>query len=103
MGDKLLHDMTIAVADHAHVGDIRAKGLMMLVEVVQDKATKAPYPALSIGGQLQAATRARGLIVRCGDNGIAIAPPLTISSSQLEELVGTVKAALLEVFADQRV
>jgi len=103
MGDKLLHDMTIAVADHAHVGDIRAKGLMMLVEVVQDKATKAPYPALSIGGKLQAATRSRGLIVRCGDNGIAIAPPLTISSSQLEELVGTVKEALLEVFADQRV
>ena len=100
MGDKLLRDMTTAVADHAHVGDIRAKGLMMLIEVVQDKATKAPYPALSIGGKLQAATRARGLIVRCGDNGIAIAPPLTISSSQLEQLVGTVKAALLEVFAD---
>ena len=100
MGDKLLHDMRAAVAGHAHVGDIRAKGLMMLVEVVQDKTTKAPYPALSIGGKLQAATRARGLIVRCGDNGIAIAPPLTISSSQIEELVGTVRAALLEVFAD---
>lgn len=99
MGDKLLHDMTAAVSSHAHVGDIRAKGLMMLVEVVQDKATKTAYPALSIGGKLQAATRARGLIVRCGDNGVAIAPPLTVSSSEIDELVGIVKDAVSEVFA----
>ena len=70
-----------------------------LIEVVQDKATKLAYPALSIGGKLQAATRSKGLIVRCGDNGIAIAPPLTISRGELEELVGIVKEAVVEVFA----
>lgn len=100
MGDKLLHDMTAAVGDHAHVGDIRAKGLMMLIEVVQDKSSKRAYPALSIGGQLQAATRSRGLIVRCGDNGVAIAPPLTVSALEIDEIVATVNEALLTVFAD---
>lgn len=98
MGDKLLHDMKAAVGDHPHVGDIRARGLMMLVEVVQDKVLKTAYPALSIGGKLQAATRARGLIVRCGDNGVAIAPPLTISRSEVEEIVSVVKDAVFEVF-----
>ena len=98
MGEKLLHDMTLAVGSHAHVGDIRAKGLMMLIEVVQDKTSKAAYPPLSIGGKLQAATRARGLIVRCGDNGIAIAPPLTVSSSQIDEIIEIVSDSLEVVF-----
>jgi 4-aminobutyrate--pyruvate transaminase len=99
MGDKLLSDMRAAVGDHPHVGDIRAKGLMMLVEVVQDKAQKTPYPPLSIGGELQAATRKRGLIVRCGDNGVAIAPPLTVTSAHIEEIVGVVSEALHEAYA----
>jgi adenosylmethionine-8-amino-7-oxononanoate aminotransferase len=96
-GLELLEQMQV-VLQHEHVGDVRAKGLMMLVEVVQDKATKAPYPPLSIGGKLQAATRKRGLIVRCGDNGIAIAPPLTVSSAQVAEIVGIVQESLEEAF-----
>jgi 4-aminobutyrate--pyruvate transaminase len=100
MGDQLLTNMKAALSSHAHVGDIRAKGLMMLVEVVQDKTTKAPYPPLSIGGKLQAATRARGLIVRCGDNGVAIAPPLIVSSAQVDEIVNVVAESVLEAFAE---
>jgi adenosylmethionine-8-amino-7-oxononanoate aminotransferase len=97
-GLELLEQMQTVLV-HEHVGDVRAKGLMMLVEVVQDKATKAPYPPLSIGGKLQAATRKRGLIVRCGDNGIAIAPPLTVSSSQIQEIVGIVQESIDEAFS----
>jgi 4-aminobutyrate---pyruvate transaminase len=99
MGEKLLTDMKVALSSHTHVGDIRARGLMMLVEVVQDKGTKAPYPPLSIGGKLQAATRARGLIVRCGDNGVAIAPPLTVSSAQIDEIVNAVSESVREAFS----
>ena len=99
MGEQLLHEMTAAVGDHAHVGDIRAKGLMMLIEVVQDKASKQAYPPLSIGAKLQAATRSRGLIVRCGDNGIAIAPPLTVSSHEIDQIVSIISGSLEEVFS----
>jgi adenosylmethionine-8-amino-7-oxononanoate aminotransferase len=91
--------MKSVLSSHPHVGDIRAKGLMMLVEVVQDKTSKTPYPALSVGGKLQAATRARGLIVRCGDNGVAIAPPLIVTAEQVEEIVGIVRDAVNEVFS----
>ncbi len=97
-GLELLEQMQ-SVLTHPNVGDVRAKGLMMLVEVVQDKTTKAAYPPLSIGGKLQAATRKRGLIVRCGDNGIAIAPPLTISKAEISEIVGIVTESLDEAFA----
>ncbi|MFN3267036.1 MAG: aspartate aminotransferase family protein [Deinococcales bacterium] len=96
-GEQLLLEMQV-VRTHPNVGDIRAKGLMMLVEVVQDQETKTPFPALSIAGKLQAATRERGLIVRCGDNGIAIAPPLTISSKEVSEVVAIVQESIEETF-----
>jgi adenosylmethionine-8-amino-7-oxononanoate aminotransferase len=97
-GLELLEQMQSVLA-HPNVGDVRAKGLMMLVEVVQDKTSKAAYPPLSIGGKLQAATRKRGLIVRCGDNGIAIAPPLTVSKAEISEIVDIVTQSLEEAFA----
>ncbi len=96
-GLELFEQMQVVLA-HPNVGDVRAKGLMLLVEVVQDKDSKIPFAPLSIGGKLQAATRKRGLIVRCGDNGIAIAPPLTISSAEVTEIVGIVQESLAEAF-----
>jgi adenosylmethionine-8-amino-7-oxononanoate aminotransferase len=71
---------------------------MAFVEVVADKAGKTAYDSSSgIGGKLQAATRKRGLITRCSDVGIAIAPPLVISSSEVDELVSIVSDAINEV------
>lgn len=83
---------------HEHVGNVRGKGLMAFVEVVSEKATKTAYDGASgIGGKLQAATRKRGLITRCSDVGIAIAPPLVISISEIDELVGIVGDSIKEV------
>jgi 4-aminobutyrate--pyruvate transaminase len=62
-GDYLINRLQ-EMAPHQHVGEVRGKGLMMIVEVVDNKDTKAKFdPALNIGPKLQAATRARGLIV----------------------------------------
>ena len=84
--------------ERPYVGNVRGKGLMLLVEVVSDKATKAkPDPAHNVGGRLQAATRGRGIIVRCTNDGIAIAPPLTIQRPELDLLAGVIADALDEV------
>ena len=83
---------------HEHVGNVRGKGLMAFVEVVAEKALKTAYDAASgIGGKLQAATRKRGLITRCSDVGIAIAPPLVISRAEVDELVNIVAESIHEV------
>lgn len=84
---------------HPNVGDVRGKGMMAIVEVVGEKATKARFDSASgVGGALQAATRKRGLIVRCNDTGIAIAPPLTMNAAEMDTLIGTIGEALDEVF-----
>ena len=89
-----------SLLDRPYVGDVRGKGLMLMVEVVADKQTKAKFePAFQLGPKLEQATRARGLIVRCTPDGIAIAPPLTITREECDFLLETVAGALEDVLA----
>lgn len=96
-GDFLLTELS-KLLERPYVGNVRGKGLMLLVEVVADKATKAKFdPAQNNGGKLERATRERGIIVRCTNDGIAMAPPLTIQRPELQTLVDAISGALEEV------
>jgi len=96
-GEQLLaglHDLD----NHPNIGNVRGKGLMAIVEVVADRDTKAGFAAAAgVGVKLQAATRARGLIVRCSDTGIAFSPPLVITEQEVDTLVNGVGEAIREV------
>jgi len=97
-GDYILAQLNAKLGDHRHVGEIRGKGLMTLVEFSEDKGAKTKFdPAKGIGVKLQAATRGRGLIVRCNNESIAISPPLTITSAQVDDLVNIIGEAVTEV------
>ncbi|MDX2006005.1 MAG: aspartate aminotransferase family protein [Meiothermus sp.] len=84
---------------HPNVGNVRGKGLMALVEVVEDKASKKTFDASAgVGGKLMSLSRKNGVIVRCNDTGFAMAPPLVITAAEVDELVNalgdTLNAAL---------
>lgn len=67
------------------VGDVRGKGLMFAVEMV-DPATGAPSPSLA--GRALEATRERGLLVGKGGvhgNVLRMAPALTLSADEAAE------------------
>ncbi len=84
---------------HQNVGDVRGKGMMMIVEVVKDKQTKEPFTAADgAGTKLTKATRERGIIVRAGDNGISIAPPLVLTRDEADRIAGAVQDSIVEVF-----
>src|SRR5215213_1734501 len=90
-----LHDR---LDDHPNVGNVRGKGLMLFVELVADRTSKAKLdPALNVGGRLTKATRERGIIVRPVNDGIAISPPLTIQQPELDELADAIADAIGEV------
>ena len=84
---------------HQNVGDVRGKGMMMIVEVVKDKDSKEAYTAADgVGARLTKATRDRGIIVRAGDNGISIAPPLVLSREEADRVASAVQDSIVEVF-----
>lgn len=83
---------------HQNVGNVRGKGLMMLVEVVKNKETKEQFTAADgVGGRLTAATRERGIIVRASDTGIAISPPLILTREEADTVAQAVQDAVVEV------
>ncbi|EHK18579.1 uncharacterized protein TRIVIDRAFT_50861 [Trichoderma virens Gv29-8] len=85
-----------------HVGEIRGRGLFLGIEFVQDRASKQPFkPAVKFASRMQEAAHSRGLAVYPGSgtvdgvNGdhVILAPPLTISEEELEEVVRLLKMA----------
>lgn len=97
-GDYLLGALHERLDDHPHVGNIRGKGLMLFVELVTDKATKEKFdPAFGLSPRLTKATRERGIIVRPVNDGIAIAPPLTIQPRELDQIADAIAGAIDDV------
>lgn len=95
-GDYLRARLIERFGQHAHVGDIRGRGLFMGVEFVQDRETKACFdPALKFHSVLKSAAFKEGLICypmggtidgRQGDH-VLLAPPFISQTEHLDELV----------------
>lgn len=107
MGRLLEQRLTERLGNHAHVGDIRGRGLFWAVEFVADRATKAVFdPALLLHERVKMAAYERGLACypmggtidgRQG-NHVILAPPYIVSPDQVETIVArfgdAVEAAL---------
>jgi adenosylmethionine-8-amino-7-oxononanoate aminotransferase len=106
-GDKLTAALQAQFGQHPHVGDIRGRGLFQGIELVADRASKAPFdPSRKIAGRIKAAAFEAGMICypmsgtidgQTGDH-VLLAPPFIISDDQIDELVqklsGAVETAL---------
>jgi adenosylmethionine-8-amino-7-oxononanoate aminotransferase len=80
------------------VGDVRGKGLMLGIEMVADRATRAPLPKASdIPQRVARAAYRRGLMVRVSGPNLILSPPLVISESELDFLCATLEAAFDDV------
>ena len=107
LGSLLEKKLRAALGNHPHVGDIRGRGLFWGVELVSDRASKAPFdPALKLHARIRREAMVRGLMVypmggtidgRQGDH-ILLAPPFIVEESHLEiiaeRLHGAIDAAV---------
>jgi adenosylmethionine-8-amino-7-oxononanoate aminotransferase len=71
------------------VGDVRGAGLLQGIEFVQDRASGIPFPARVRPGKLvEREARERGLLLRCGNEFAALAPPLIVTTQDVDEMCG---------------
>ena len=95
-----LQDGLRRFADHPLVGEVRGLGLIAAVELVADRATKAPFdPPGKVGGALTARAQEHGLILRNLVDTIAFCPPLIITEEQIDQMLERFGRALDETAA----
>ena len=95
-GAGLRERLQAAFGNHPQVGDIRGRGLFQAIELVADRATKAPFdPGLKLHARIKARAMAEGLMVypmggtidgRQGDH-VLLAPPFIVDDAQLDQIV----------------
>lgn len=97
----VLQDGLQRLGEHPLVGHARGVGLVGALELVRDKATRAPFPPEE-GVAVQVAKRAEahGLIIRplTGDV-VAFSPPLIVTKLDIEEIIRRAKMALDDTWA----
>lgn len=77
------------------VGDVRGSHLMVGIELIRDKSTKAPFTAEEVlGTRVFVQCKKRGLIVRPIGDGIVLSPPLTINLTQIDWLISMLKDSI---------
>jgi len=78
-----------------HVGEVRQKGFMAGIELVNNRLTKEPYPMnAKIGYRVTLECRKQGLIIRPLGNVIVFMPPLSISLKELQRSLQILHAAI---------
>ena len=105
-GDRLMGLLRDRLAGHPHVGDIRGRGLLVGVELVADRETRAPFPRSDkVMERVIRAAREAGLILypssglADGTNGDALllGPPYVITDDELvaiaDRLAGAIERA----------
>ncbi len=95
-GTTFQRELRAALAHVAEVGDVRGRGYFIGIELVENPATKAPFPAdRQVHARIGANAFERGLIVYpCtgnvdGVNGdtVIVAPPYNASEDELAEII----------------
>ena len=82
-------------ADHPMAGEVAGIGMLSVVELVADKATRAPFdPARKVGPYLVARAQAHGLIIRALGDRIGFSPPLIISADEIDDMYARFARAL---------
>ena len=100
-GAYLLEQLHAELDGHPHVGNVRGKGMMCGVELVEDKGARSWYPPeWGVGPKMTRALIDQRIFTRMRNEVICIAPPLTTDETTLDEYVSGVRNAIVDVFGE---
>jgi adenosylmethionine-8-amino-7-oxononanoate aminotransferase len=103
VGAYMLDQLRQSLAEHPFAGEIRGKGMIMGIELVEDRDTKVPLADDKVMAIVGDCVR-NGVILgrnsntipgRC--NVLLIAPPLVLSAKEADQIAATVTAAMQRV------
>ncbi|MDQ2965932.1 MAG: aspartate aminotransferase family protein [Chloroflexota bacterium] len=102
-GERLRTLLAAQLDGQPAVGEVRGRGLMVGLELVQDRETRAAFPrAARVTERVLATARERGVLVYSGTGNadgvdgdtILLGPPFVVNEQQLERIVEVVGEAI---------
>jgi 4-aminobutyrate aminotransferase len=93
LGERVLAGVRRLAERHAVIGDVRGRGLMIGVEFVTDRATRAPAPAIP-RGLVQQAFQKGLLLLSAGQSALRLAPPLVVDDYDVDAALAIIDACL---------
>lgn len=95
IGPYLQNRLHETFEDHPIVGEVRGHGLLAAIELVPDPARRAFFPNVGEAGMhCRNYCFGSGLISRAIRDTMVLAPPLTISEAEVEEILAKLRAAV---------
>lgn len=95
LGARILARLRERLGDHPNVGEVRGVGMMIGVELVRDRASRAPAPELA--GRVVVEALRRGVLLLGGGihgNVLSLSPPFVITEEQLDAGLAVLEEAL---------
>jgi adenosylmethionine-8-amino-7-oxononanoate aminotransferase len=105
-GERLKALLSSRIGDHPNVGEIRGRGLMVGIELVADRATRAPFPrSARVTEGIVAAARRDGLLLYSSTGNVdgidgdlvLLGPPFVVTDDELVRISETLSGAISEV------
>ena len=102
-GERLQTLLRAAIGDHPAVGEIRGRGLMVGLELVADRATRAPFPrSVRLTEAVVRGARERGVLVYSGTGNadgvdgdtILLGPPFIVTDAELQQIADALSGAI---------
>ena len=96
MGERLHEAIEKLVGDLPIVGEVRSRGLMLAIELVDPERRDQPL-AKKLVSSLNMRAWQRGAIIVTGTSVLRAAPPLSINAAEVDELAHIIGASLREL------
>lgn len=98
---KTLEKQLNGLKYHKNVGDVRGRGLMFGVELVEDKETKQPLD-IKIVEKIIDNCKENGLMIRNLENVITFVPVLSMSNNEIKKMVNIFRKVLIDTLEGVR-
>lgn len=104
-GARLRRLLEETFADHPHVAEVRGRGLLLAIEVVQDRESLLSYPEQAgVAGRIVGSALRRGVFFYGGGTGavrdiVCMGPAYIIEDAHMEQIAEVLRAAVDEATA----
>ncbi len=96
VGDYFLGKLRELQARHEVIGEVRGRGLMIGMELVTNRASKAPAKELC-DKLVERAYHNGLLLLACGKSTLRFMPPLSVTRGEVDEALAILEQSLVEV------